>query len=278
MKIDGKVIASELIEQLKERVDELKEKKKTPHLYIITFGKNEQTQSYLKQKLLRAEQIGAKVTIKRLGKNTSTEKVHKLIESLNKDKKVNGIIVQRPLIKNLNEEHISTAIILPKDVDGFHPHSKFATPVALAVIKLIESTIEHENIYEYLKSKKIAVLGKGVTAGGPTIRLFKKLGINVKVIDSKTKDREKIIKNSDIIVSAVGKKVINAGMLKKGSILIGIGMHMVEGKLKGDYDEDEIKDKVSFYSPTPGGVGPVNVTMLMKNLVEATENQVDNKA
>ncbi len=275
MKIDGKQIASELIEQLKERVEKLKNKKIIPHLYIITFGFDASTQSYLKQKLLRAGEVGAKITIKRFTKNVASEKVYKLIEKLNKDKKVHGIIVQRPLTKNLNEERVSNSISLEKDVDGFHPHSPFATPVALAVIKLIEQTLQHENIHEFLKSKKIAILGKGVTAGGPTIKLFKKLGIKINVIDTKTKNKEKILKTSGVIISAVGKKVITSNFLKKGVILIGIGMHTENGKLKGDYDEEDIAKKTSFYSPTPGGVGPVNVTMLIKNLIEATENQTN---
>ncbi|MBI3984591.1 MAG: bifunctional 5,10-methylenetetrahydrofolate dehydrogenase/5,10-methenyltetrahydrofolate cyclohydrolase [Candidatus Levybacteria bacterium] len=272
MKIDGKVVAEEILENLKERVEKLKERKVTPHLYIITFGTNPQTESYLKQKLLRAKQIGAKTTIKKFPVKVSPKTVFSLIENLNKDKKIHGIIVQRPLPKQIDEEKISLAITLPKDVDGFHPHSKFAPPVGLAVLKLIEDTLGNQDIYEFLKSKKIVLIGKGITAGKPIINLFKRLNIKVKIVDSKTKDRKKIIKSADIIVSSVGKRIIKKEDLKRNVLLIGVGMHTLNGKLKGDFDEEDIKDKVSFYSPTPGGVGPVNVTMLMKNLVEATEN------
>lgn len=274
MKIDGKLIASELIEILAERVKTLREKNITPHLYIITFGNDPQTESYLKQKKLRANQIGAKITIKRFSTNVKADSVYKLIEKLNKDRNIHGIIIQRPLPKQLDSEKISLAVSLPKDVDGFHPHSKFYSPVALAVIKLIESTLPDENVHEFLRSKKIALVGKGVTAGKPIINLFEKLNIKKTIIDSKTKGKDKIIKSSDIVVSSVGKKILRFENLKKRVILIGVGMHSENGKLKGDYEESEIENIASFYSPTPGGVGPVNVTMLMKNLVEATEQSV----
>ncbi|MEK7551770.1 MAG: bifunctional 5,10-methylenetetrahydrofolate dehydrogenase/5,10-methenyltetrahydrofolate cyclohydrolase [Patescibacteria group bacterium] len=273
MKINGVEIAQEILGNLKERVDNLKTRKIIPHLYIITFGDNPQTQSYLNQKLLRANQIGAKITIKRFNTTISAKTVYSLIEKLNNDRRIHGIIVQRPLPKQIDEEKTSLSIIPLKDVDSFHPHSKFFPPVALAVLKLIESTLKSDEITKYLKSKKIVLIGKGITAGKPIINLFKRLNIKAKVVDSKTKDKEKLIKSADIIVTSVGKKIIEKDDIKKNSILIGVGMHVIDGKLKGDYSKEEIQEKVSFYSSTPGGVGPVNVTMLMKNLVEAAETQ-----
>lgn len=271
MKIDGKAISSIFIEQLKQRVDNLKEGRITPHLYIITFGKDTNTESYLKQKILRANQIGAKITIKRFPKSATENKILKFIDKLNKDKKIQGVIVQRPLPKKINSEKISMAVTLAKDVDGFHPHSTFGPPVALAVVKAIESTISDNSIYDFLMSKKIVILGKGTTAGAPTIKLFKQIGIKLTVIDSKTKDRKKLLKKADVIICAVGKKILTADSIKRGAILIGLGMHTLDGKLKGDYEESDVEAKASFYTPTPGGIGPINVTMLMKNLVEATE-------
>lgn len=275
MKIDGRQITDEILQNLQERVTKLKEKKVTPHIYIVTFGDNPQTESYLKQKILRTNQIGAKITIKRFSINVSTKRVHDFIEKLNKDKKVHGIIVQRPLNKNLDEEKISLSVIKEKDIDGFHPSSLFSVPVAIAVIKLIDSTLPDEDIYEYLKSKKIALIGKGITAGLPIINLFVKLGIKPLIITSKTKNIQNLLKSADIIVSSVGKKIITKDNIKKGVVLIGVGMHTENGKLKGDFEESEIQAKASFYAPTPGGVGPVNVAMLMKNLVEATETQTN---
>lgn len=273
MKIDGREIASEILENLKNRVEKLKEKKVTPHLYIITLGKNSESTSYIKQKLLKAAIIGAKTTVKKMSEKTTTAKLVSLIEKLNNDKKVNGIIVQRPMPKTIDEEKIALAINIEKDVDGFHPHSKFSVPVALAVLKAIESIIDDQDIINFLKSKKITVIGKGITAGKPIINLLLKFKIKFKVIDSKTKERKKILKTSDIIISAVGKSnVFTKDDLKKGVILIGVGLHMEKnGKFYGDYNQDEISDKAGFYTPTPGGIGPLNVSMLMKNLIEAAE-------
>ncbi len=120
----------------------------------------------------------------------------------------------------------------------------------------------------------MAVLGTGETAGGPIINYFREYGIVPAVIDSKTQDKVSLLKEADIIISAVGKTVINPSDIKKGVILIGVGMHTKEGKLYGDYNEEEIKNIASFYTPVPGGVGPVNVAMLLKNLVESAEDNL----
>ncbi|HYM65549.1 MAG TPA: bifunctional 5,10-methylenetetrahydrofolate dehydrogenase/5,10-methenyltetrahydrofolate cyclohydrolase [Candidatus Sulfotelmatobacter sp.] len=272
MKIDGKLIASEILLDLKKRVDVLKEKGITPHLYVILLINDDATLSYIKQKKLKSEEIGAKITIDESNPNVTTFELLDKIEKLNNDNTVHGIIVQRPLPKNLDEEKIKNAIIPEKDVDGFRIDSKFNAPVAEAVLKIVETAVENQNILDFLKSKKITVIGKGVTAGKPIINLFEKLNIKINIVDSKTKDKEKVLKESDIIISAVGKDIVKKEELKQGVILVGVGMHTESGKLKGDYNEEEIKDKVSFYTPTPGGVGPVNVAYLMKNLIETTEN------
>ena len=276
MKIDGKILAAEVLKNLKKRVEKLKEKKIIPKLYIITLNQNPETSSYVKQKLLKAEEIGAKVSILKLDNNTKTAELLEIIKKLNKNKNVHGIIVQRPLPKKIDEEKIALGINPEKDVDGLNPRSKFSVPVTLAVIKIIDFISEDENILEFLKTKKITVIGKGVTAGKPIIKLLQKLKLNLNVIDSKTENKEKILKSSDIIISAVGKpRIISSKNIKKGVILIGVGIHMEkDNKLHGDYDENDIEKKASFYTPTPGGVGPLNVAMLLKNLIEASENSL----
>lgn len=275
MIINGREIASEILEDLKNRVEKLKEKNVTPHLYIITLGKNSESTSYIKQKILKAEIIKAKTTVKKLSEKTTTDELISLIKKLNSDKKINGIIVQRPMPKTIDEKKIALAINTKKDVDGFHPHSKFMVPVALAVLKAIESIIDDQDIVNFLKSKKITVIGKGITAGKPIINLFEKFKIKIKIIDSKSKERKKILKASDIIISAVGKSgIVTKDDLKKGVILIGVGLHLEKDqKFYGDYNQDEISDKAGFYTPTPGGIGPLNVSMLLKNLVKAAESK-----
>lgn len=275
MKIDGKEISRQILEDLKKRVAKLKAKNKTPNLYIITLKKNPETSSYIKQKLLKAQSIGAKITIKKLSPETSTAKLKSLIGKLNNERGINGIIVQRPLPKSIDEEKIASVIAAEKDVDGFSKHSKFSTPVALAVLKTIESAAKNQDIIDFLKLKKITVIGKGVTAGGPVIRLFKKLAVKIRVIDSKTKDRKKILKASNVIISATGKaNAVSSGEIKKGVILVGVGLHLEkDGKFHGDFEEEKIAKIASYYTPTPGGIGPVNIAYLMKNLVEACEKQ-----
>jgi len=151
-------------------------------------------------------------------------------------------------------------------------------PLATAVLKILEKIhsstpgVEPRNFINWLKSKKIVIIGKGETGGGPIIKMLKKINIEFKVIDSKTKTPEKFTKTADIVISAVGKpNILTAKMVKKGVILISVGLYRGKDKnLHGDYTEEKIKNIASFYTPTPGGVGPVNVICLLENLIQAT--------
>lgn len=274
MKIDGKQLASEIFKDLNERVKKLKAREIIPNLYIILLSDDISSLSYVRQKQLRGGEIGVKITLDRENPEISTEKLSEKIEKLNKDENIHGIIAQRPMSPQIKEEKIAAAIVPEKDVDGFNPNSKFGVPVALAVLKLLE-TAHPQNFNDWLKSQKTTVIGKGITAGKPIIKKLQKLGIEPLIVGSKTRNKKEILKNSDIIVSAVGKpNVFRSSEIKNGAILIGVGLHKeTDGKFHGDYNEEEIKNIASFYTPTPGGVGPVNVAMLMKNLVEAAENQ-----
>lgn len=214
------------------------------------------------------------------------------IGELNNDKDVHGILIQRPVPSQIDEEKLTASVAPKKDIDGFHPESDFTLPLPLAVVKILEeifktlnekrkvqnnnSEIFHKEFQKWIKKQKIAVLGKGMTGGGPISKYLIKLGLDVSLVDSKTPDPETVTKKADIIVSAVGKpKIIRPENIKKGVILIGAGIFRGEnGKLQGDYDEEEISDTASFYTPTPGGVGPVNVAMLMDNLIKAVKNQI----
>lgn len=276
MKIDGKLIASDILKDLKQRVEKLKIKNVFPHLYIILLSSDASSASYIKQKMLRASDIGVKITLDRESPEMSTDKLLEKINILNNDNLVHGIIVQRPMPKTLDEEKIAKAIAPVKDVDGFNPNSKFGIPVALAVLKLLE-IIHPKNFNDWIINQKICVIGKGLTAGKPIINSLQKLGIEPLIIDSKTNNRNEILKDCDIIISAVGRADVFASFeIKKGVILIGVGLHKeTDGKFYGDFNEGEIQNTASFYSPTPGGVGPVNVAMLLKNLIKACENQAN---
>jgi len=276
MKIDGKEIANKILSELKVRVQKLKEKGITPTLAIILVGNNPQSVSYIEQKELKATKIGAKVIIKRLSDGTSEKEILNLILKLNKDSKVHGIIVQRP-VKGVNSQILNEAVLPEKDVDGFNSQSKFDYPIAKAVLAILEqiygSNKKIDQFYDYLRKTQIVLIGKGEAGGNPIIQTFKKHQIPFNIVDSQTNEPEKLLRSADIVISAVGKPgVVRPETLKKGVILLSVGLSKTEdGKMRGDYDEEEIKDIASFYTPTPGGVGPVNVAMLLKNLVFGAE-------
>lgn len=284
MKVDGKQIAQQILDNLKRKVEKLGTNNLRPHLHIITLTTDSASQSYVGQKKKKGEEIGTRITVENLDPATSTDSLLKKINKLNDDKGVHGIIVQRPFSPQIDEERIANSIKPEKDVDGFHPQSKFDPPISESVLRILEEVYASTrgvdaqkivNFFDWLKSQKIAVIGRGVTAGGPIIKAFEKTRSDLVVVTSKTKNREKILKSSDILICAVGKTgTVKGTDIKKGSVLIGVGMFKGEdGRFHSDYEEDEIKDIASFYTPTPGGVGPVNVAMLLSNLIKAAENK-----
>lgn len=294
MRIDGRQIASQIFQALKKKVDALKSRAITPHVAIILVGEDPASMAYVKQKQKKAEEIGAKATVYNLPLETSTPKLLKLLKTLNENPGIHGIIVQRPLPNHIDPKLVNQAVDPKKDVDAFCNDSPYSMPLAKAVVKILQkvqeetqetsfaetkgnstsgSSVSSVPFLNWLKSQTIVVVGKGETGGGPVLALFKKMGIEPQIIDSKTVNNERTTVNADIIISTVGKaNKIKAQDIKKGVILIGVGMHRGEdGKLHGDYEEEEIKNIASFYTPIPGGVGPVNVAMLLTNLVQSAQ-------
>lgn len=268
MKIDGKEIAQNILASLKKRTDLLK-KNVTPHLVIILVGNDPASESYVKQKVQKGEAIGIKVTVKNYQLPIINYQLLEAIEQLNNDSNVHGIIVQQPLPSHIDVAATINAVNPQKDVDGFHPNSKFPMPLAVAVLKILD------NVNKNWQTKKIVIIGKGETGGGPVIKTLRDLGVQPLIIDSKTQNAQELTKTADIIISSVGKpNIVKADAIKKGVILISVGLHKgSDGKLHGDYEESEIADIAGFYTPTPGGVGPVNVACLLENLIQATEQQ-----
>lgn len=292
MRIDGKMIADEIYESLREEVNTLISKKVIPCLTVLLIGDNPASVSYVKQKKKWGEFIGAKIIVENLSTTITEDELLARIGELNNDKNVHGILIQRPVPAQIDEEKLTASVAPKKDIDGFHPESVFTLPLPLAVIKILEEIFKtqnekrevqnnnsenfHKEFQKWTKKQNIAVIGKGMTGGGPICAYLIKLGLSVNIVDSKTPNPETVTKNADIIISAVGKPgIISSKNIKKGVILIGAGIFRGEdGRLQGDYDEDEISNIASFYTPTPGGVGPVNVAMLMDNLVRAVKNQI----
>jgi methylenetetrahydrofolate dehydrogenase (NADP+) / methenyltetrahydrofolate cyclohydrolase len=297
VRIDGREIADKLYNEFSARVEELRKKNIIPHLVVILVGESPASVAYVTLKQQKGEAIGAKVTLIKYPTDVTTDELMLKINELNGDPSVHGILIQRPLPEHIDIEKLELLTNPEKDIDGFHPDSPFTLPLPLAVVKILEEVFEEtqgtketkdkktsgssvstgssRTFNEWLKSQKIVVLGKGPTGGGPIIKLLDKLGVHPEIIDSKTENPHELMKKADIIISSVGREnVIKPENIKKGVVLIGVGILRGEDKkLKGDYDEKLIKDIAGYYTPTPGGVGPVNVAMLLDNLLTATERQ-----
>jgi len=306
MVIDGRTLANHILEDLTTRVKDLEKKYGIqPHMAVVRIGDNPATTSYIDSKKKTAAKIGAIVSVYNHPESISEEKLQETLRFLQKDPMVHGIILQLPIPKHLDEKKLLEEIPASKDVDGFVKDSKFIVPIASAVLKILEFvwqkertmptvilgtsetrtpeskrswTSQDDNLLSWLLTKNIVVIGKGTTGGGPIIAILRKLGIQPTIIDSSTKNYQLITSKADIIISAVGKAdIIRQENIKKDAILIGIGMHRNEdGTFGGDYSELDIAKKALWYTPNPGGVGPVNVAMLMQNLVIAAEKSVQN--
>jgi methylenetetrahydrofolate dehydrogenase (NADP+)/methenyltetrahydrofolate cyclohydrolase len=278
MIIDGKQISSQILEDLKKRVEKLKEKGVTPTMAVVLIGDQKASAIYVRQKELKANIVSIDPKIFRFDETVTNDEIEALVKKLDKDPKIHGIILQRPAPPQIRVEEIEEFISPVKEVDGFGINSIYPVPVATATLKMIENAYDNlstdKPFIDWLKTKRVVVIGKGETGGKTIINLLRKNGVEPFIVDSKTENREARIKEGDIVISAVGKSgVVTKDNLKKGAILVGVGIYSDEnGKSRGDYDETKIADIAKFYSPTPGGVGPVNVSMLMENVVKACEN------
>lgn len=271
MKIDGKLIAEKINQNLKRATQQLASQKIIPQLSVILIGNDQSSKVYVNQKLKTGNLIGIKVNLNSLQSNISVIHFKNLLKKQNQNKLIHAIIIQRPVPIKIADPALNLLVNPEKDVDGFHPKSKFDAPVALAVIKILKS-IHPESFLNWLKSKKILIIGRGATAGKPIAEYFKKLNLIFEVANSKTENLEKIIKSSDIIISCVGKSnIVRHNIINKNSILIGVGLHPENEKLEPDYNQNLIQNSGAIFTPVPGGVGPVNVSMLMTNVIKAAK-------
>ncbi|KKS96680.1 MAG: Methylenetetrahydrofolate dehydrogenase (NADP+) / Methenyltetrahydrofolate cyclohydrolase, methylenetetrahydrofolate dehydrogenase (NADP+) / methenyltetrahydrofolate cyclohydrolase [Candidatus Gottesmanbacteria bacterium GW2011_GWA2_43_14] len=280
MIINGREIAVHLSENLKQRIDTLKQKNIFPRLAVMLVGHDRPSEKYVRQKVKLGEKLGVEVTVAMLDDSANPEELISQINGWNANSSVHGIIIQRPVHLAIESNKLDKLVAPGKDVDGFHPQSLFDPPVVLAVIEILKSVFnnskknKNSNFFEWLNYKKILVIGRGETAGKPIAKYLTKNKIQFTVAHSSTENLKSATLSADIIISAVGKpNIVRHEMIPNKTILIGVGLHPENDRLETDYIQEEIADKALFYTPVPGGVGPVNVAMLMTNVVIAAELQ-----
>ena len=276
--IDGKQIASELRKGLKNRVDaRLARGLRKPGLAVILVGNDPASEVYVRNKRKGCEDVGIESTAYDLEANTSEEKLLSLIDELNNDDAVDGILVQFPVPAHINTETIIERIRPDKDVDGFHPYNvgRLASRMPVlrsctprGVMTLLESTGEE------IRGKDAIVIGASNHVGRPMALELLLAGCTVTVCHRFTKDLASKVSQAEIVVIAVGKQgIVKGEWIKSGATVIDIGIHRSEdGKLSGDIDFDAANEKAAWITPVPGGVGPMTVATLLQNTVDAAEN------
>lgn len=272
--IDGKAISARIKDELKEEVARKKAEGKQITLAVIQVGNDPASTVYVGNKKKACAYIGIDSVSYELPEETSQDELLALIDKLNEDPKITGILVQLPVPDHIDEDTIIRRISPKKDVDGFHPMSVgalcigekgFVSCTPAGVIKLLEySGIE-------IAGKECVVIGRSNIVGKPMALLLLRENGTVTVCHSKTKDLKEVCKRADILVVAIGRpKMINEEYIKDGAVVIDVGIHRMDnGRLCGDVDFDRVVDKCSAITPVPGGVGPMTIAMLMYNVVNA---------
>lgn len=277
--IDGNKISKEIRKELKAEVEDFKEKTgKVPGLAVVLVGEDPASKVYVRNKERACEEVGI-ISVKYvLAEDTSENELLDVIKELNEKEDVNGILVQLPLPKYIDSSRVIEAIEPKKDVDGFHP---------INVGKLLEgedtfypctpqgimTLLEHSDIY--VEGKEAVIVGRSNIVGKPVGILLMQKNATVTTCHSKTVDLSFHTRRADILVVAIGRaQMIKKDMVKEGAVVIDVGMNKVGDKFVGDVDFDEVSEKVAAITPVPGGVGPMTVTMLLKNTLKATRASV----
>lgn len=274
--IDGKKISQEIKDELKERVVALKEKGVEVTLAVIQVGSNPASTVYVGNKKKACAYVGIKSLAYELPEETTEAELLELVEKLNKDDSVNGILVQLPLPKHIDEDKVIKTISPEKDVDGFHPESVgklsigqkgYVSCTPAGIIQLLKrSDIE-------IDGKECVIIGRSNIVGKPMAMLLLRENGTVTITHSHTKDLKEVTRRADILIVAIGRtKFVTADYIKEGAVVIDVGMDRDEnGKLCGDVDFADVEPKAGAITPVPGGVGPMTIAMLMHNCVSSVE-------
>ena len=272
--LDGKKIAQEIKDELREKVLALQEEGVSVSLAVIQVGDDPASSVYVNNKKKACAYIGIRSVAYELGEETTEDELLSLIDELNRDASVNGILVQLPLPSHIREEQIIRAIDPNKDVDGFHPENVgrlvtggkgFVSCTPAGIIQLLKrSGIT-------IRGKNCVVVGRSNIVGKPMALLMLREDATVTVAHSKTQNLKELCRQADILIVAIGKpQYITADYVKEGAVVIDVGIHRGEGKkLCGDVNYDEVFPSVAAITPVPGGVGPMTIAMLMNNCVDS---------
>lgn len=275
---DGKAVREYNLDKIAEQVEKLKEKGVLPTLAVIIVGSDPASRIYVNNKKAACERTGMRSLEYALPEETTTEELLELIDRLNEDKEVNGILCQLPVPKHIDKNAVLERILPEKDVDCFHPENvgrlsigngELVPCTPMGMVKLLE----YENIDP--TGKHCVIIGRSDIVGKPMAMLMLARNATVSICHSKTVNLAEITRQADILVAAVGiAKFVKADMVKEGAIVLDVGMDRDEnGKLCGDVDFDGVKEKASFITPVPGGVGPMTIAMLMRNTLTAADIQ-----
>lgn len=288
MLIPGTQIAQKLQRALKKEILNLKKKKRIMKLTVFLLEQTPEQLSFVKIKRKVANSLGVLFDFVSYKETPSFEQFMHDIKTKSADPTVTGIIIQQPLPPQLQTESIYEFINEYKEIEGHRKKALFLSPLGLAILTTIKFVYGNQKIndslfidvkkdFEFfrrmLKNKKVVLVGRGMTGGKPIARTLSEAKIGYIGLHSETPQPIEYLREADLIITAVGKKVIFPEMLKPGAILLNVGLRHEKNKLLGDFDEKEVKNIVSFYSPTPGGIGPIDVLYLYKNLLDAAKMQ-----
>ncbi len=278
--IDGKKIAQEVREKIKQEVEELKARGVKPGLAVILVGEDPASQVYVRNKHKACQEVGIYSEVHRLDRETSQQELLDLIESLNNNEDIHGILVQLPVPEQIDPKAVIDTIALDKDVDGFGPSNVGklvigddcfypCTPYGCMVML--------EKIGYDLQGKDAVVVGRSNIVGKPISLMLLSRNATVTICHSKTRNLAEKCRNADVLVAAVGRpRMITGEMVKEGAVVLDVGVNRLEnGKLVGDVDFESVSEKAGWITPVPGGVGPMTITMLLKNTVEAAKRKLN---
>lgn len=274
--MDGKALSLKLKEQMKQRIEQLKQQGINPKLVVVLVGDNSASQVYVRNKHKSCGEVGIESEVITMPEQTSQQELLEVVERLNQDETVDGILVQLPLPKQIDEKTVLRSILPEKDVDGFHPVNVgllsigdecFAPATPSGIIAMFQ---------EYginIAGKNCVVIGRSNIVGKPMAALLLKNNATVTICHSKTEDLASYTRRADVVIVATGRRhTLTSDMVKEGAVVVDVGMNRNEqGKLCGDVDYEEVKEKASFITPVPGGVGPMTITELLENTIQAAQ-------